>query len=290
MQDRHALFWTGPVFANNVEAVNWSAPTDVVTVGKGVCGQKEGDTKCVSWQSFTALAAGLQSKDGGTKLDALLEQNAPPANASVQWPYTRRIASGFSAGGAFLEGLLVDEPTADQLDCVLGLDCYYFGGEPPGFLGYVDRAVAGEKLMVLTTSGGPDYGFKVPSEQIKPLMAKLQPETVEGSMLDLIFPADAKIKRPVIVQRKGALWHFGWGTTLGHVDHRTTVGPYLLERFISPALAYRAQPPAPEPQDPQEPTIFGFPSDSPWPWLLAGTGMLGALGLAALAWKSWRKS
>lgn len=287
MADRHVCFWTGPVFADNVKSVKWAVPTDVVTVGKGVCGQKEGDTRCVSWQSFTALAASLG--DGGTKLDTLLDQSGLEVpNARAQWPYSRRMASGFSAGGAFLEGLLVDKPTADQLDCVLGLDCYYFGGSPPGFLDYVDRAVAGEKLLVLTSSGGPDYGFATPSEQIKPLMAKIQPDLVDEPFIEAMFPAGS-IKRPVMIQNKGQLWHFAWGTTLGHVDHRTTVGPYLLENFVSPALSAKEEPP-PEPETPVEPTIFGFPSDSPWPWLLAGTGMLGAMGLAALAWKRWRKS
>lgn len=273
--------WTGPVSANQVANVQWSAPTEVITVGKGVCGQKPGDTKCHSWQSFTALAASLSSGEGSTKIDALVK------DADLQGPFDRRVITGFSAGGAFLEGMLSDKATAAQFDSVVSLDSWYFGGSPPGLMKYVDRAVAGDALMVVTTSGGPDYGFVTPSEAIKPVLNKLQPEDIPQSEVDLIF-AGAPMPAPQTAQRKGQLVHFGWGKTLGHTDHAKLVGPWLLEKLVSPYLVSLDQtnPPEPVPPTPLTPGESG----TSWLWWLLGGGAALAAGWygGAYAKRWWR--
>lgn len=430
---RNLCLWTGPVSANQVAQVQWSVPTDVVTVGKGVCGQKEGDTKCVSWQAFTSLAANLPSGEGSTKIDALLPKELtdctkdvssgdtiallgdslavglnpklhalatasgctfkafaetsttmsmwlhdanvqayltsakpdlilvclgtndskasfttaelaayiakmnqwltstgakviwilpphlpfadrvsplviaagistfysaglslgqadgihPGGNGYVTWAnaiwsdltcsvvsaasvaYSRRVVTGFSAGGAFLEGLCSDKATSDQLDAVVSLDSWYFGGSPPGLMKYVDRAVAGKALMILTTSGAADYGFTTPSEAIKPMLAKIEPEDIPQSEVDLIF-AGSPMPAPQTAQRKGKLIHFGWGTTLFHTDHAKLVGPFLLEKLVSPYFASLdgENPPGPGP----------VPGGSSWLWWVLGGGAALAAG------------
>ena len=431
---RDVCFWTGPVSANQVAKVKWSAPTDVVTVGHGVCGQKAGDTNCVSWQAFTALAASLPSGNGKTKLDALLPQSKtdcskkvssgetvlligdslavglnpklkalatasgcsfkafaetsttmsrwlhdsevqaymtaskpslvlvclgtndskasftdaqlakyiadmrdwvtsmgarlvwilpphlpfpdrvsqlviaagidtfysaglslgqsdgihPSGNGYMLWAgaiwseltctsqsapdlgVSRRVVSGFSAGGAFLEGLCADKPTAAQLDAVMSLDSWYFSGSPPGLMAYVDRAVNEKALMIITTSGAEDYGFATPAVQVKPMLEKIGVEDMDPKIVDALF-GPAPMPRPVVAQNKGRLFHFGWGKTLFHTDHAKLVGPYLLEQVVSPYLVAldEQNPPGPGPgPSPAPPGERG----TSWLWWVLGGG------------------
>ena len=203
--------------------------------------------------------------------------------------FSGRVASGFSAGGAFLEGLCADKATADQLDAVMALNSWYFGGSPPGLMAYVDRAVNNQALMVLTTSVGPDYAFVTPSEAIKPMLAKIQPEDMNPDDVKMIFDG-APMPAPQIAQQKGRLIHFGWGTTLGHTDHAKLVGPWLLEQLVSPYLATLndTNPPGPGPNPPS-------PGDggTSWLWWVLGGGAALAAGwygggYAMRRWKSYR--
>jgi hypothetical protein len=184
--------------------------------------------------------------------------------------YSRRVLTGFSAGGAFLEGMCSDKATSDQLDAVLSLDSWYFGGSPPGLMKYVDRAVSGKALMILTTSGAADYGFVTPSEAIKPMLAKIEPEDIPQSEVDLIF-AGAPMPAPETAQRKGKLIHFGWGKTLFHTDHAKLVGPWLLGKMVSPYFASMdgENPPGPGPVP---------PGGSSWLWWVLGGGAALAAG------------
>lgn len=219
----HGVYWTGPVSPHNLDAVKWSAPTHVVVVNKGVC--SKGDTKCVSWTSFTDLAKSLP----GNKLAAL------DAAASAPGPFATRTLCGFSAGGAFLEALLADKQTAPSIDAVLGLDCFYFKGDSPGLLAFAQRAAAGKALMVLTTSGSPDAGFLTPSEAVKPFVEKLGASTLSDSDADAAV--GAMTPRPVLVQKVGRFYHLAFGTMVGHVDQARRVGPAVLQAIVSPQMA-----------------------------------------------------
>jgi hypothetical protein len=150
---------------------------------------------------------------------------------------------------------------------------------------YVDRSVAKQGLMLLTTSGAADYGFVTPSEAIKPMLAKIEPEDIPQSEVALIF-AGAPMPAPETAQRKGQLIHFGWGKKLGHTDHAKLVGPWLLGKLVSPYFASLdgESPPGPGPV----PVPAGGTS---WLWWVLGGGAALAAGWygGAYAMKRWSK-
>lgn len=219
----HSVYWTGPVSPRNLDSVRWAAPTEVIVVNKGVCSGS--DTKCVSWTSFNDLAKSLP----GNKLQAL------DVAASAPGPFSSRTLCGFSAGGALLEALLADPKTAPSIDCVLGLDCFYFQGDPAGFWAYAKRAAAGKALMVLTTSGSADAGYLTPSEAVKPFVQKLGAATLSDQAAADLLAGFAP--RPQVVQQIGGFYHFGFGSAVGHVAQATRVGPAVLQSLISPRMA-----------------------------------------------------
>lgn len=274
-------FWTGPVSANQVANVKWARSTDVVTVGKDICPETG-----VCWNAMTQYAMGLPSGEGTSKLDSLIQR------VGLEGPHVRRVLSGFSAGGAFLEGICSDKASRDQLDAVLSLDSWYFGGSPPGLLSYVDRAVESKGLMILTTSGDESYAFKTPEVQVKPLLAKIGVQDMIPKSVDLFF-AGAPMPKPAVAQSKGQLMHFGWGKTLGHTDHAKLVGPWLLEHLVSPYLASldQPQPPGPGPGPGPNPPAPSPQDGTSWLWwVLGGSAALAAGWYGAnYALKRWRR-
>lgn len=265
MQANCLVFWTGPVQEANLADVYWSTPTKVVTVNKGICGGAD-DPSCHKSNAFSALAKALNA-DGSyeTKLDAL------QARMQVEGEFKRRVISGFSAGYALVEGVLTDKATANQVDVVMGLDCYYFQIAAPGFTAFAKRAAAGEKLMIMTTSGSPDAGFLTPSEGIKALVKELGVENLTEQQIDEIWPKD--LQRPQLVQRAGNFLHVAYGTSLFHGKHATVVGPALMQAWASPYLAGLDESTPSEPKEPARETEQS--NDVPMPLKLAAAGLAG---------------
>jgi len=264
MAPNNLVLWTGPVQASNLDNLAWTTPTTVATVNKGVCGVPD-DPSCHKSAAFASLAKTLNAQGAyPTKIDDLL------ARVKLEGDHKRTVLSGFSAGYALVEGLLTDKPTADKVDVVMGLDCYYFQHAAPGFLAFAQEAAQGRKLMIMTTSGSADAGFLTPSEGIKALLAKFDTAKLTQEQIDEIWPE--QLQRPVSVEKAGNLFHVAYGTSLYHGAHATKVGPALLQAWVSPYLAGLDRDTPPEPGDQQEPVQA-----------TRGASMVGNVAAAAVA-------
>ncbi len=141
-----ALIWSGPVYADTPNKVQWSTDVEVIPItGNGS-----------SW--FSSYAAKMTGPDG---------RILPQILASVgkqRSDYDKVAIAGFSAAHGLYSPLLGAD--GDSIDAAILIDsCFSAMGSPAktGYASFARRAGAGERLMVLTIGpgGGPGSGATI---------------------------------------------------------------------------------------------------------------------------------
>ena len=223
MKSNNSILWTGPVSSDQLSSINWITPTITITVSKGICGNVN-DPKCHSPISFLALGNSL-SNNYESKLNRLITVNG--YNPSI---FTTKCLCGFSAGYQLLENILEDESSLKELNVLLGLDTYYFnvGESPKGFYKFTQKAVDGNALMIMTTTG-PNEAFLTPSVAIEKLLNDFNIKQV--SLNNINYPSS--LPKPITIHKKGQFIHFDYGNTIVHGQHASLIGPGLLQYMIS---------------------------------------------------------
>ena len=248
-QNNNVIIWSGPVNADQLKDVIFSAPTKVVVVPRGICSNPN-DKKCNSYQSFWALGESL--KGTNCKFEQLIKLFSNKTSTcsggclcgSCLCGFSASCLCGFSAGYKLIENVLEDKSSLDQISAVLALDAYYFDKDTgySGFYSAVKKAINNDMLMVMTTSGSPDAGFLTPEMSIKKLLSDF--DIPEVSIDDIDYPKyyvnkqgnNTWMPNPILAHKKGSFVHISYGSTVSHSDHANVVGPGLIQLWISPFL------------------------------------------------------
>ena len=123
------VLFVGPVDQRKLREVQFERPTEIVTV------HAPSDTSA----SYRTLGA-----QG-------LAQVVPALTDKSVNSYRKIAISAFSKGGSFTDEILKDPDTRDRVDAVI-LNDAVFGSQHSGLQPFLDRAAAGEKLMVVTNT------------------------------------------------------------------------------------------------------------------------------------------
>lgn len=207
------VLWTGPVWAGNLAKVQWSHPTEIISLS---C---EGSDNCAT------IASNLPATG---KLAALLK-----SKGRFQDGYNRIFLGSFSAGHGLSNILLSDPESADRITGFGAFDSYYTGPTPglkKGYLAFANLAASGDgHLMWTSCSGIPDRKWLSCEDSIKPLLDAISPS-------DDTLPPDLaeRLKPPEYFVSKYGFLHAFYGMTYKHAEHATVVAPAVFELWLSP--------------------------------------------------------
>lgn len=220
----NCLIWCGPVSRSNLSRAVLPAESHVEVFNEGDDGIGSSAFARLGRQ-FGSLRRLLGSR--GVNLDDC---------ATVT-------LAGFSAAHGLIEVLLRDPESFERTDVLLAADAYYTGPSKtpkPGYRAYVDRAIAGQALCVLSTSSNAGPGYPSSDDAVRELVRDLglshRPPPGELGE-ELPVPADT-------VGAGGMLW-LRFQDRLTHAEHATRLAPVLLSNLVTPYLERRAEPQSP---------------------------------------------
>lgn len=226
------LIWGGPVSTANLgplaNPAAWPRPTQIVTISQGIGG--------IGSTAFRSLASQYSGAAGGSVLDGLLASKRAKAS-----DYRRIYIAGFSAFHGLAAPMLAAD--GDRITAAVLLDACFTAipASPiPGFVSYGRKAIANERVMVITSSwgGGPGSGGGVRPDYSRGSDAAEQTYFAAGGKLDRY--ENTAIPKPADALRTGCLVWLDYEARYTHEQHVTKLGPTVLQAFLFPLSSNEA--------------------------------------------------
>lgn len=261
-----ALIWGGPISTFDLNGLQFTRPTQLITIGAGLGGSKASD-------AFAGLALSLRD-DNGRILPAIL------AKVGLTPDTVDRVAiAGFSAFHGLAAPLLASD--GDRISAAVMLDaCFSATSNPPkpGFVGFGAMAAQGERLMVFTASSGQNAPPLQPSTT--GWQCALTNAGAAASAAGVaLHAADAPPGVPPPMQgsvfRAQNLWVLDYRAQYPHGDHVHVLAVPVLQSMLVPYMAGQAIGPPDTPAGPR--------------WVKPVVIALGVAALAGGAWALTRK-
>lgn len=214
--------WCGPV-SSELSRVVWRRPTATRIINEGVGG--------IGSSAFGSLASQLAPGIADKLIDAGRSGPAPrlagdPAHV---------LLAGFSAAHGLINPLLKEPESLARVSALGAFDAYYGRSIKLGYQAACKRAVAGQMLLVATTSDSPDPRVGSAHEGWRTLLDTLPLQALPLSELEPLR------LEPRLVEGAEA-WHAGLFLYLHapaskHIDHAKSFAPALVERLVVPYFA-----------------------------------------------------
>lgn len=223
----HLVIWNGPVSESKLNNVQWSTPTDILTINYGYnpaynCSQawklpQSDIPKCIGSAAFGNLAA--QYPEHG-KLSAILK-----AAGIDESNYSQICLAGFSAAHGMNNPILKDSKSRRMITCFLAMDSYYGSAIKEGYLKFAkDAASSNHKAMFATTSpfsGPASMPYDPSAVAIQPFLDKFDLKKIDFDLNGGDW------------YRDGNFLYGNYGATTPHAGHVDN-GVKLLQDYISP--------------------------------------------------------